>query len=704
MQPPSGNDHAMPPPLQNATRYLSAGAYLDDRFRDRVLNELLGDPHRAVAPSYGGWDLTPVLSHCLRAQRMVLVRDALITVSLFIVSLFVPVLFTGFWTVHPASAGATVAPPRPAGSNGLAGAAGPVGRPQPHLEPRRVTLRLHRGEPRLPGQVGDGLRPGDGTYVDSSPSILSLGGGSLFSLLSLLIPLIFAVGYRFYRYVALTTELRPGVPALSDGDTGQQQGRRAYLDQAQWGNITLFGTDNPFIGAGPVQRSWSIVVETDRLKHSDNVPSATPRQYVQIDPVDLHSFVKQRLLEMRDAVNTAPERITQMHVGDHLTARGTFTRLDWPGSGAPRRWEGQSHPLIDTASGLPHFAAPPETIADAAHQPQGSLKYYQRVTVGADGQGMISSNGSLLAPGEDREIVVSAFIHLAVEGRMLYTQFVLTVLPPIIAEYRIVDELPTLTRPALVWRTISRGKLNLIADTVFAPFRLIRTGIRAIQWQRETRNPAAFPVYPFGARESVRELGSINGLGGFIQRLDADKYTKLIERRLTEAVLDYLEAKNVDTREYRAQATSLISGGALITGGTFHGPIAVGTEASATQHGGDKVTQGNSGFQITGGTFNGPMAAGIGAQSVQHTNAPAGGDHTTELLALIRDLVRQHATELGEIRPVLRDADQVEAELQEETPDSDYLSSSLTRMAGRVASVTVIAEAVAALAALVSGT
>jgi hypothetical protein len=116
------------------------------------------------------------------------------------------------------------------------------------------------------------------------------------------------------------------------------------------------------------------------------------------------------------------------------------------------------------------------------------------------------------------------------------------------------------------------------------------------------------------------------------------------------------------------------------------------------------VTQGNSGFQITGGTFNGPMAAGVGAQSVQHTNAPAGGDHTTELLALIRDLVRQHATELGEIRPVLRDADQVEAELQEETPDSDYLSSSLKRMAGRVASVTVIAEAVAALAALVSGT
>ncbi|MEU0517434.1 hypothetical protein [Streptosporangium sp. NPDC006007] len=114
------------------------------------------------------------------------------------------------------------------------------------------------------------------------------------------------------------------------------------------------------------------------------------------------------------------------------------------------------------------------------------------------------------------------------------------------------------------------------------------------------------------------------------------------------------------------------------------------------------MTQDNSGFHITGGTFNGPMAAGAGAQAVQHTGAATSGDRTTELLALIRDLVRRHAAELGDTRPVLRDADQVEAELQEENPDQDHLSGSLARMAARVAPVTAIAEAVAALAALVS--
>ncbi|GAA3124640.1 hypothetical protein [Streptosporangium carneum] len=116
------------------------------------------------------------------------------------------------------------------------------------------------------------------------------------------------------------------------------------------------------------------------------------------------------------------------------------------------------------------------------------------------------------------------------------------------------------------------------------------------------------------------------------------------------------------------------------------------------------MSESNSGFQITGGVFNGPMAAGIGAQAVQHTTAPAGGDRPAELLALIRELVRRHAAELGDTRPLLRDADQVEAELQEDSPDGDYLSGTLARMAGRVTSVAAIAEAVAALAALVSGT
>nr|BFE87978.1 hypothetical protein GCM10020093_105790 [Planobispora longispora] len=50
---------------------------------------------------------------------------------------------------------------------------------------------------------------------------------------------------------------------------------------------------------------------------------------------------------------------------------------------------------------------------------------------------------------------------------------------------------------------------------------------------------------------------------------------------------------------------------------------------------------------------------------------------------------------------MLRDADGIETELQQEEPDREYLSDSLGRIARRVTSVAAIAEAVAALTNLI---
>ncbi|MFF3438883.1 DUF5955 family protein [Streptosporangium sp. NPDC002721] len=114
------------------------------------------------------------------------------------------------------------------------------------------------------------------------------------------------------------------------------------------------------------------------------------------------------------------------------------------------------------------------------------------------------------------------------------------------------------------------------------------------------------------------------------------------------------------------------------------------------------MTNTNHGIQITGGTVNGPVAAGKGARAVQHVGTPPGDDRATELIALVRDLTRRHADELGDIRPVLRETDLLEAELLEENPDPAHLSDTLTRLSGRVASVAAVAEAVTALIALLS--
>lgn len=45
-----------------ATRHLCAGVYVDERFRDLVIDEVCNAPHRRVAPSYG-FDIVPVMHH-----------------------------------------------------------------------------------------------------------------------------------------------------------------------------------------------------------------------------------------------------------------------------------------------------------------------------------------------------------------------------------------------------------------------------------------------------------------------------------------------------------------------------------------------------------------------------------------------------------------------------------------------------------------
>ncbi|WP_233478169.1 hypothetical protein [Streptomyces mobaraensis] len=52
-----------------ATRHLCSGVYVDEWFRDLVINEVCTKPHRRVAPSYG-FDIVPVMRHAWRAAAL----------------------------------------------------------------------------------------------------------------------------------------------------------------------------------------------------------------------------------------------------------------------------------------------------------------------------------------------------------------------------------------------------------------------------------------------------------------------------------------------------------------------------------------------------------------------------------------------------------------------------------------------------------
>lgn len=55
--------------LTAATRHLCAGTYVDEDFRDLVIDKVCASPHRRVAPSYG-FDIVPVMRHAWRAATL----------------------------------------------------------------------------------------------------------------------------------------------------------------------------------------------------------------------------------------------------------------------------------------------------------------------------------------------------------------------------------------------------------------------------------------------------------------------------------------------------------------------------------------------------------------------------------------------------------------------------------------------------------
>ncbi|WP_204043735.1 hypothetical protein [Acrocarpospora phusangensis] len=518
-----------------------------------------------------------MLSHCLRARRLTIIRDSVITLLLFMALL-----------LNPAGALSTLYLVLP-----LAILALPLVRRNRTLRIvviiwaawTALTLVAAAFVAMLVATVTSGLRSNPfPSSLSPAPSLEQSIAEDLATLGTIFVigSFVTAIAYWVFQYVLLSSAFRPGDSHHAPSEThGVHRDRQHYVNTAQWGNLTLYDGEDPFIGAGPTNRTWSIVVELDRRRSAPGAISGA-RRNVTVDPVELHRFIRERLTQMRDDVVNPYESISRLLVSDHLTTRGTFQRADWRAMHPRQPWLDQSHPMIDS-NGLPKYALDEEAIAAVIRHPQGALRYYQRVTVGAEGPAITKADGEPVIPGIDREIDISAFIYLAVEGRMMYTQFVVAVLPPCKREYHVIDVLPALSVPQVAWRALRAIRLNLAGEVLFAPFRLVRLLATEFRNAASRPRPERFLAYPFGARQSVREMGAEAEPTTFMQVLDIDKYSKLISQRLTEAVLDFLEDREIDTAAYRQQAAMIVNYGALITGGQVTGPVAAGASAQAMQ-------------------------------------------------------------------------------------------------------------------------
>ncbi|WP_147341212.1 hypothetical protein [Actinomadura logoneensis] len=585
--------------MQNTTRHLCAAVYLNRAVCAAVIAEYLHDAHRAVVPSFG-FDLEPVIRHALRARRLRIIRDALLLVVWTLLFVAAP------WAAP--ALGAALVPAAVAARIRwrtltwpwrivLAGA---LAFPLLYLG-GTLFVALFASASEAAHLVGSALGG------EQDETLLPADHPGMVLMLALLAFAAVYFGHLALVYWTLSRELAPG--AHGPGPDVLSDRVKTLLERiraAQLGNVTLYSGDNPFLGAGSIRsdlsRMWSVVLELDRAGADPltGEPGADPLSMEasgRPDPMTMHRRVQESVRAMRDEWPPTPdgtppergswlppnERVSGLNTGWHVVAPGLCEQRERPvGASDPRPYSG--HPLIDATARLPFSLAGDEAVDALVRHPQGAVRCFQRITVGAQSQPVLRRDGSPLAPAADRDQTLTTFVYLAVEGRMLYGQFVAAVLPPVRPEFRVVDLLPAWSPPAVLWQVVRTGwrgsaeaVLLPLPRTVGSLWRLAVGALRAASGG----DPTARTVHDYGARLSVRELVADTRMQDFLQLADVDKYARLIQRRVNEALLDYLGSEcGVDVSAYRDQAGTILNQGVIMTGGRVDGQIAVSGEGS----------------------------------------------------------------------------------------------------------------------------
>jgi hypothetical protein len=542
----------------DVTRYLCAAAYIDERFADRVVEDVLADEGSAVAPS-PDVDLVAVVRHCLTAQELRHRRDLRLTAAYAVVAVVAPL-----WLVV---AMAYLGAARHAGT-------------RPSLSTRG------RRQPDRRALVGAGITAGVvvilafcfGVLLSSLPMpgfVSWLLGAYLAGIPAALVSLG-AVAFAYLTVVrhdlaidrllrtTMTRETfarqpRPTVPKrrwIAD--------RLAAVREAQEGNVTVYSGYTPWVGFAATSSQVPLTVPLlpaedsvgGRPRPAEPVPFAVPALVA-------HVRGHLRAVAARGAVDgtaeAGGESLGSLVIEDRIFASGTTI--------------GDDERFMRDSALAPATRLSPEEVERIMLRPTGTVRHCLALHV----------------PLWGGDVVPSVFLHFSTVGRSLHLHIDNHVLSPVHAAYHVVDRLRGPLTPEAKRGLLLRALPHTGGALFGAPFRAGRHARFETRRRRrmmdELQAMEQDPVYDYGARVSIRELALGPEYHNYFQVVDAERITSLVQRHTLAAVREFLDAHGYDTTDFRAQQQILLNQGVIQQGGTsIIGNQAIGTGATATQH------------------------------------------------------------------------------------------------------------------------
>jgi len=530
----------------DTTRYLCAAAHLDDRFTDRVIREFLTQPTR-TAPPVAGVRAGAVLAEAVAARARRKFRDTLLvilfasllgTLSLSIVTAWLVVaviVFVGLARGDRAERPGVVRRLLPAVSGGLVAGA------------LLTVLLLTGGSPASYGAAPD-LAPA---------SLLAAGllGAMLVVLVVDELVVWHHLGDRFTRgrrvpdpepaqlspqdrrvyffgarhfLTQLRRQLRAPVRMAAPAEAGDESSDEADVEAAA--PLIVARGYRVFIGAGRPYAPWSLAVPLRPRAHVERV--------APLSAECLYERVTHAMGSLRDAACLGPGgrfadlRVTEQVVVAAEELVGHLDNLD----NLDRAGD-----FIARPNTAPYPLLRGQRVRELREQPLEWARYYLRFQVEA----------------WDRDFVVSAFLHLAVSGTTLYVEWTPCVLLPVRKEYRAIDALPD----SPLW-PVERAVRRFLTLPLTMPARL--RGVCSVIRPERPRAGRPTPEM-YGVAHSLRELAADTDVQNYFQLADRGRYLKVLESRLTGALVEVLDESGYEVTALARQAAIVASGGMYLT-------------------------------------------------------------------------------------------------------------------------------------------
>lgn len=307
-------------------------------------------------------------------------------------------------------------------------------------------------------------------------------------------------------------------------------------------DVTIYSGYSPFVGSGEVIEAWSF--STDIAKGADE---GKPPEEFSVE--ELREHVTRGLGELR-----WPE----LEISERLFVNG----LDLV----------KGSVLLPNPHDRPVGTLTPEMFEAVASEAGDSLRRYTQVRVA----------------GWDASLVYTLYLRFVLRPRSLFIEASGTVLTPVRDSVDLPERYAALTDGERFWRCVrvaNQRTLPLLFASGLGLFRLWRApAVAERRAQRDRRLITRGLPFDYGAGRTVREQFADPNYPRYFQQLDKEMYSKVVQARVLDLIVDFLDEKGVDTESLVSRQTTILNSGVMVTGGgsLSSDNIAVGKEAKIT--------------------------------------------------------------------------------------------------------------------------